>query len=66
MRDRTLRMKQSHDLPNARMSSCSLRRTWTICTRELVWRQKRWCKFTATFSSRAVRAATLIDTIMSE
>src|SRR6476659_2456995 len=65
MRDRTLRTKQSHDSPTKRTSSCSLHRTWTIYTRELVWQQKRWCKFTATFSSRVVRAANLNATIMS-
>ena len=57
MRDRMLRTKQSHDLPNGRMSSCLLHRTWTICTRAQEYRHKRWCEFMATFSSPAARAA---------
>ena len=57
MHNRTPRTKQSHDLLTKRRSSSSLRRTWTICTRAPVWRQKRWCKFMATFLSRAAHAA---------
>src|ERR1700756_793721 len=51
------RTKQSHDLRSGRTSSCSLRRTWTICTHAQEYLHKRWYKFTATFSLAVVRAA---------
>src|SRR3954468_9282025 len=63
MRNRTPRIKQSHNLPTARMSSCSLRRTWMISMREPVCRQKRWCKFMDTFLSRNARAVIFLSQV---
>src|SRR5947208_947106 len=60
MHNRTLRTKQLQDLQNTPGNSFSLHKTWITSTRVRVCQRKRWCKFTATFSSHAVRAAILV------